>query len=112
MKRRLLNLLTVVSLLLSLTAVALWVRSYRKFDDVVYIGHFRVNNFCSYHGRFFAQLGWSTTDLRARSAPPYSAGGWFWDSRDVGRVRYPAARQSRGWRLGGFDVSRRLSGTV
>jgi hypothetical protein len=113
MKRRLLNLLTALSLLLCVAAVALWVRSYWRFDDVVYVGHFRVNNFCSYRGRFFAQLGWSRTDVRARSAPPYNAGGWFRDSRDIRRVAgYPAAQRSRGWRLGGFDARRHFSETV
>jgi hypothetical protein len=109
MKRRLLNLLTAVSLILCVAACVLWVRSYLRFDDVVYVGHYHVNNFCSYRGRFFVQLGWSTSDTLSRNGPRYSAGGWFWDSADAGRVGYPAAAQSRGWSLGGFDFRRAYS---
>ena len=98
-----------MSLLLCVAVCVLWVRSYRRFDDVVYCGRYHVNNVCSYRGRLFVQLGWSSTDLLARSSPPYSAGGWFWDSLDVNGVRYPTADMSRGWRLGGFDASSRIS---
>jgi hypothetical protein len=83
-----------------------------QFDDVVYVGRFHVNNFCSYRGRFFVQLGWSTTDELGRAAPPYSAGGWFWDSTEVAAVGYPTAQNSRGWRLGGFDARRLVSKTL
>jgi hypothetical protein len=87
----------------------MWVRSYQRFDDVVYVGHFHVNNFCSYRGRFFVQLGWSATDRLADAGLRYSGGGWFWDSTDVKAVGYPAAENSRGWRLAGFDFRRALS---
>jgi hypothetical protein len=109
MKRRFLNGLTALSLLLCVAVCVLWARSYVCFDDVVYSGHFHVNNFCSYRGRFFVQCGWFTADHLGRAAPPYSAGGWFWDSADVSGVGYPAADASRGWRLGGFDAQRAVS---
>ena len=69
MRRRLFNFFSAASLLLCVAVCVLWVRSYRRFDDVVYVARHRVDNFCSYRCRFFVQLGWSTTDQLARSAP-------------------------------------------
>ena len=109
MRRRLLNLVTDLSLLLCVLVAAMWVRSYWRFDNVVYNGRFRVDNFGSYRGRVVVQLGWTTTDNVARSPPPYFAGGWFRDSSDIRRVAgYPAVDRSRRWQLGGFDARRTL----
>jgi hypothetical protein len=109
LKHRLFNFLTVLSLLLCVAVAALWARSYWQFDDVAYSGHFHVDNFASYRGRAVVQLGWSTTDDLSRAAPPYSLGGWFWDSTEISRMGYPAVQQSRGWQFGGFDARRWVS---
>ena len=55
MKRRLLNLLTALSLMLCVAVVALWVRSHFVVDEVVYFGHVRARgcdgvSFVSYAG--------------------------------------------------------------
>jgi len=70
MRRRLLNLLAALSLILCVTIFAFWVRSYWRFDNMVNVGHCHVNNFGSYRGRVVVQLGWSSTDLLARSPAP------------------------------------------
>ena len=109
LRRWIFCIFAAASLLISFACAALWVRSYFHFDDVVYVGRFHVNNFCSLRGRFFMQFGWFTSDQLAGSWGRYASGGWFWDSAPASAIGYPAAEQSRGWKLGGFDVSTSLS---
>jgi hypothetical protein len=109
MKRRLFNLAAAVSLVLCVATAALWGRSYLRFDDVVRVSRHRVTNICSLRGRLFLQFGWTTRDQLKDSAPPYSAGGWFWDSSSTDGVGYHAADASRGWTVLGFDTFNSVS---
>ena len=102
MKRRVLNLLAVVSLLLCMAAIAMWVRSYFLLDDVCHIGRWHIHNFSSLRGRGFIQWGWSREDELKSATGRYAGGGFFWDSSSRG-AELAVDSMSRGWRLGGFD---------
>jgi hypothetical protein len=82
-KRRLLNLLTLVSLLLFVAVTALWVRSYWFRDDATVMHRGRLLGFGS--GRGTCNFEWtgrwpvdaSRWHHRSRRIPPIS-GGWTW----------------------------------
>jgi hypothetical protein len=105
MKRRLFNLVALLSLLLFAAAVVLWVLSYVRHDNFVHVAPRRVENVTSKRGRVFVQLYWRA---KAIPAPPRYAGGWVW-KRLFLDVDYPEARSLRGWRLLGFDLHNYVS---
>ncbi len=111
-KRRLLNLLTLLSLLLSVSAAVLWVRSYMVSDEVGWVKWMDKYSLRSYLGGIHA--AWSRDDL-------FRARGYFrsavqtemlFDDPDLGKVmdlpphwsdRYLPANRS--WECCGFAAA-------
>ena len=83
MGRRLLDILTALSLLLCVAAVALWVRSYRVADGVPVLMRGDGWRLDSWHGRLFVtrvRMG-ALERVYVRVAPPTVGGARFDDSR-------------------------------
>jgi hypothetical protein len=88
-RRRLLNLLTALSLLLCVAACAMWARSYWRRDSIVYIGLRELCAASSNHSSIYFErnsgANWVTNpakEWRWQSEPP--SPGTTWDS-DVSR---------------------------
>ena len=105
MKRRLFNLVALLSLLLFAAAVVLWVLSYVRHDNFVHVAPRHVENVTSKRGRVFVQLYWRA---KAIPVPPRYAVGWVWNRLFLD-VDYPEARSLRGWRRLGFDLHNYVS---
>ena len=105
MKRRLLNLVALLSLLLFATAVVLWVVSYVRHDNFVRVAPRHIENVTSKRGRVFVQLYWRA---KAIPVPPRYAVGLVWNRLFLD-VDYPEARSLRGWRRLGFDLHNYVS---
>jgi hypothetical protein len=84
MKRRLLNLLTALSLLLCVAAAVLWVRSYTTVDSLHLKSREAGLAVYAWRGRACAG-GWLSADYEGRRAPPYQSlpaatfGSTYWD---------------------------------
>ena len=95
-KRRLLNLLTLVSLLLGLGAGALWVRSYLRTDTVCVIR--RPHMLYCETSRGTLAIAWDT-GIPPTSEPVIraaAANGWAWEVAP-GRDRYGGIRHTFGF---------------
>jgi hypothetical protein len=79
-KRRLFNLAAAVSLVMMLAVVALWVRSYWKFDSITALNERGFySDVWSEHGKL--RFGWLSGGLRGQD--PDSGLRWFRYSRDA-----------------------------
>jgi hypothetical protein len=95
MIRRVLNLLTALSLLLCVAVVALWVRSRSVCDQVTRFG-----------GRYdciaVSQYGWLRLRVDHLAGPISSAGVWERSAFPAARVRYNPGPFPFRWRWAGF----------
>jgi hypothetical protein len=123
MKRRLLNLLTVLSLLLCVAVCVLWVRSYWVFSEATYhIGRsferlydvrYKTDSIelavdC---GTFYAEHSWELCD-RVVGRPPLYTEGHHWDWFEYHGRSGGDSYADRAWDLqwGGFGVRRASDG--
>src|SRR4051812_6565737 len=90
MKRRLLNLLTVLSLLLCLAVGALWVRSYRRFVD---FGYFPPRRDADAYTQGLVRLG----SARGTLLFTWRDIVWPWTNPEAARVSTEWEKQEKGW---------------
>ena len=103
MTRRLLNLLTALSLLMCVVACALWVRSYRATDSLDY-----TSGRNEYGGGTFPG-GVHLSRTFAPEVQSYMRDGWFFDSHAYGPGRIGSADvtwlpEQHDWSHWGFDA--------
>jgi 4-amino-4-deoxy-L-arabinose transferase-like glycosyltransferase len=100
-RRRLLDFLTVLSLLLCVAVAALWVRSYRVGDLLSHITHtgsgFRERSLVSTRGRF----GWHYND--EQYVGENASRGWASDQYGVGREGLSRGTMSP-WRMSPWET--------
>ena len=97
MTRRLLNLLTVLSLLLCVAVAALWVRSYWVYDLAGFHGH--GVSWCCYVSSYRGEI---SLRLWVRDSVDTDPEGWSWDSVPVSKVQDFETRDTLGARLRRF----------
>ena len=108
MRRRLLNLLTALSLLLCVAAVGLWVRSYWRYDSVAVVdntverqGDHGVlwRSYAASSGRGMLRLMVEDHEIRIRSDEPWPAPRQAWELRRFAGNLAPRLdlTHGRGW---------------
>ena len=96
MKRHLLNFLTLLSLLLCATFLALWVRSHFRTDSVSHArftpieGGAHVTQWSATVPKGTVQAGWRSQRLRTTAGPAhFRYGGWEWEANGPVDPRFP-----------------------
>jgi hypothetical protein len=102
MRRAYRNITAALSLILCVAALAMWIRSYSRLDEITHIGRWHFYDFSSVRGQIFVELWWSTKEVDLSGQHGAYVRGFAWKSASAADPLTPAT-SSPSWRLGGFN---------